>query len=395
MEVTFFSNFLNHHQLPFCLEMKKHLGDEFCFVETEPIEQERLEMGYEDMGEKYPFVLKSYKNDECYKLALEKGYKSDVVIIGSAPEIFIQERLNKNKITFRYTERILKEGVVRALDPRVSYGVWKQNTRYKDKNMFLLCASAYTSYDMHLFGAYPGKMYKWGYFPEVKNYDIDNLLKKKQENKEISILWAGRFLKWKHPEFAIKVAEGLKRKGYSFNLTMIGNGEMREDLRKEVQKKELQDVVLFKEFMPPESVRKYMEKADIFLFTSDFNEGWGAVLNESMNSGCAVVASHAIGSVPFLLKHGVNGMIFKSGDEIELLNQVMQLCDDEELRTNLGRQAYKTLSEEWNASNAALNFLKLSDAIMNKKTVEILSGPCSTADIVSQRKMYAFLRKEH
>ena len=395
MEVTFFSNFLNHHQLPFCLEMKKHLGDEFCFVETEPIEQERLEMGYEDMGEKYPFVLKSYKNDECYKLALEKGYKSDVVIIGSAPEIFIQERLNKNKITFRYTERILKEGVVRALDPRVSYGVWKQNTRYKDKNMFLLCASAYTSYDMHLFGAYPGKMYKWGYFPEVKNYDIDNLLKKKQENKEISILWAGRFLKWKHPEFAIKVAEGLKRKGYSFNLTIIGNGEMRENLRKEVQQKELQDVVLFKEFMPPESVRKYMEKADIFLFTSDFNEGWGAVLNESMNSGCAVVASHAIGSVPFLLKHGVNGMIFKSGDEIELLNQVMQLCDDEELRTNLGRQAYKTLSEEWNASNAALNFLKLSDAIMNKKTVEILSGPCSTADIVSQRKMYDFLRKKH
>ena len=284
---------------------------------------------------------------------------------------------------------------MRALDPRVSYGVWKQNTRYKDKNMFLLCASAYTSYDMHLFGAYPGKMYKWGYFPEVKNYDIDNLLKKKQENKEISILWAGRFLKWKHPEFAIKVAEGLKRKGYSFNLTIIGNGEMRENLRKEVQQKELQDVVLFKEFMPPESVRKYMEKADIFLFTSDFNEGWGAVLNESMNSGCAVVASHAIGSVPFLLKHGVNGMIFKSGDEIELLNQVMQLCDDEELRTNLGRQAYKTLSEEWNASNAALNFLKLSDAIMNKKTVEILSGPCSTADIVSQRKMYAFLRKEH
>ena len=395
MEVTFFSNFLNHHQLPFCLEMKKHLGDEFCFVETEPIEQERLEMGYEDMGEKYPFVLKSYKNDECYKLALEKGYKSDVVIIGSAPEIFIQERLNKNKITFRYTERILKEGVVRALDPRVSYGVWKQNTRYKDKNMFLLCASAYTSYDMHLFGAYPGKMYKWGYFPEVKNYDIDNLLKKKQENKEISILWAGRFFKWKHPEFAIKVAEGLKRKGYSFNLTIIGNGEMRENLRKEVQQKELQDVVLFKEFMPPESVRKYMEKADIFLFTSDFNEGWGAVLNESMNSGCAVVASHAIGSVPFLLKHGVNGMIFKSGDEIELLNQVMQLCDDEELRTNLGRQAYKTLSEEWNASNAALNFLKLSDAIMNKKTVEILSGPCSTADIVSQRKMYDFLRKKH
>lgn len=51
--------------------------------------------------------------------------------------------------------------------------------------------------------------------------------------------------------------------------------------------------------MKASEVRSYMEKADIYLFTSDFNEGWGAVLNESMNSGCAVVASHAIGSVPF------------------------------------------------------------------------------------------------
>jgi glycosyltransferase involved in cell wall biosynthesis len=61
--------------------------------------------------------------------------------------------------------------------------------------------------------------------------------------------------------------------------------------------------------MAPEAVRDHMEAADIFLFTSDFNEGWGAVLNESMNSACAVVASHAIGSVPFLLKDGENGFI--------------------------------------------------------------------------------------
>lgn len=395
MKVTFFSNFLNHHQLPFSMEMTKHLGENFCFVETEPIEQERLDMGYEDMGEKYTFVLKSYKNDECYRLALKKGYESDVVIIGSAPEIFIQERLKDNKVTFRYTERILKEGLVRILDPRVSYGVWKQNTRYKKKNMFLLCASAYTSYDMHLFGAYPGKMYKWGYFPEVKHYNIDDLLKKKKENKQIFILWAGRFLKWKHPELAVGVAEKLKKNGYVFKLMLIGDGEMKEELVKEVQQKELQDVVLFKGFMSPDAVRKYMEKADIFLFTSDFNEGWGAVLNESMNSGCAVVVSHAIGSVPFLVKHGVNGMIFKSGDENNLSNLVMQLCDDEELRINLGRQAYKTLSEEWNAKNATINFLKLSNAIMKNKTVEISSGPCSTAEIISQRKMYDFLRKEH
>ena len=33
-----------------------------------------------------------------------------------------------------------------------------------------------------------------------------------------------------------------------------------------------------------------MEQADIYLFTSDRNEGWGAVANEAMNSACAMVA---------------------------------------------------------------------------------------------------------
>ena len=57
-----------------------------------------------------------------------------------------------------------------------------------------------------------------------------------------------------------------------------------------------------------------MEKTGIFLFTSDRQEGWGAVLNEAMNSGCAVVASHLIGAVPFLKKKKKNGLVYSSGD---------------------------------------------------------------------------------
>lgn len=394
MKVTFFSNYLNHHQLPFCLEMVNYLGDQFKFVETEPIEQERLDMGYENMGDKYPFVLKSYKDDNHFTLALKEGMESDVVIIGSAPDIFIQERLRENKITFRYTERVLKEGLIRVLDPRVSYGIWNQNARYKEKNMFLLCASAYTAYDMHLFGAYPGKMYKWGYFPEVKTYDVNELLKKKNKNEKISILWAGRFLKWKHPEVAIQVAEGLKKGGYQFKVTLIGEGERKLELMKYVERKQLEDVVVFKGFMSPEKVREHMENSDIFLFTSDFNEGWGAVLNEAMNSACAVVASHAIGSVPFLVKHGINGLIYENGNNQEILEQVMKLCDDKTLREQLGLQAYKTVSETWNARNAARNFIQVAQAILNGEKVEISDGPCSVAKPVSQRKMYQFLREE-
>lgn len=34
MKVVFISNFLTHHQVPFCLEMQKRLGDDFKFIST-------------------------------------------------------------------------------------------------------------------------------------------------------------------------------------------------------------------------------------------------------------------------------------------------------------------------------------------------------------------------
>ena len=111
-----------------------------------------------------------------------------------------------------------------------------------------------------------------------------------------------------------------------------------------------------------------MEAADIFLFTSDFNEGWGAVLNEAMNSACAVVASHAIGSVPFLLHEGENGLIYKNGDENGLLDRVVQLIEQPEMRKRLGRKAYQTLTEQWNAEIAAERFLQLSEALLQGRS---------------------------
>ena len=57
MKITFFSNFLNHHQLPFCKEMYKCIGEDFKFVATEPVPEERLNMGYHDMSTQYPFAL--------------------------------------------------------------------------------------------------------------------------------------------------------------------------------------------------------------------------------------------------------------------------------------------------------------------------------------------------
>ncbi len=52
VKITFFSNFLNHHQLPLCLELMKIEGVDFKFVACIPIVEEKLKLGYEDMNQK-------------------------------------------------------------------------------------------------------------------------------------------------------------------------------------------------------------------------------------------------------------------------------------------------------------------------------------------------------
>ena len=119
MKIVFFSNFLNHHQLPLCLELAKRCNNESTFVATEKIPQERLDMQYEDMNEEYSFVLRSYESEEANNKALCLAEEADIAIIGSAPEYFIEKRLkNKNKLTFRFCERSFKKGIWRRFIPK-------------------------------------------------------------------------------------------------------------------------------------------------------------------------------------------------------------------------------------------------------------------------------------
>ena len=389
MRVAFFSNFLNHHQLPFCQAMEKLTTGNFTFVATERIPKERLDMGYEDMNSSYPFVLRTYDNPEAEKQAEKLALESDVIITGSAPEKYTQMRIEEDKITFRYSERVYKKGVWHSLSPRARRNMYLLHARYKDGPLYMLCASAYTAFDYGLHGAYIGKTFKWGYFPEVKVYDVDDLMNRKLsattagwKHPKASILWAGRLIGLKHPDASIKTAYELKKKGHAFQLDIIGNGEMEQQLRNMIDRMGLSDCVNMLGAMSPARVREHMEKADIFLFTSDKNEGWGAVLNESMNSGCAVVASDAIGSVPFLIENGENGVVYHSGNQKELNRAVLTLIENPLLRKKLGAAAYRTLKDTWNAEVAAERLLCLTKALEREQRVCKLydSGPCSLAE---------------
>lgn len=380
MKIVFISNYMTHHQLPFCKQLYKEFGNDFCFVATIPIEQERSDMGFADLNKEFDFIIRMYDGTE------EKGRvdalieEADVVILGNAPRNLIKNRLKNNKLTFRGVERIYKQ----------KYQAWKFPVRIikhywdysRHKSFHLLCAGAYTAGDYARTGAFLNRAYRWGYFPEVKRYeDVDQLIADKEP---ASILWAGRFLEWKYPDHVIRLAQRLKEAGYSFKLRLIGIGELEEQLHQMVKKWQLEGFVEFLGSMKPEEVREYMEKSQVYLFTSGRGEGWGAVLNESMNSGCAVVASSCAGATPFLVQPGENGLTYGNNSEDQLFMAVCTLLDNPSICKTMGKKAYETMADTWNAEVATQRFLELCDAMLRGERNPVLfeSGPCSKAKII-------------
>ena len=383
MKVTFISNYINHHQIPLANELYAYLGNEYHFIQTEPMEEDRVQMGWGAEVQAIPYLLYFYEQPEkCRQLVLE----SDVVVFGGVEdESYIKPRLEKGLFTIRCSERIYKTGQWKMISPRGLIKKYHDHIRYRKKEVYLLCAGAYVADDFRLIGAYPDKMMKWGYFVEKYNYDLQELFAGKDAKEEPLILWVGRMLDLKHPEYAVYMAETLKKQDKKFKLRFIGDGEKKEEIISLTKKLGLEDVIEFVGFMPPKEVRKQMEKADILLMTSNRIEGWGAVVNEAMNAGCVVVASHIIGSAPYLIKHGVNGLVFKAGKPASLTEEVMKIVDNKCYRKEMGMAAYETIDSLWNPQTAARRFIEFCNT---REVDRYKEGPCSKAIPIRELSMY-------
>lgn len=379
MKIAFFSNFLNHHQLPLCEELNKKQGVEFVFVATETISQDRLDMGYDDMNKQYAFVLRSYEKgaeEEAMKIAEE----FDVVIFGAAPLKYLEKRMQKDKLTFYFCERPLKKGYWRRFVPFTGKKLYDAFIKFKNKPLYILGASAYTSYDLKLCGFNENKCFKWGYFPKIEAKNLTDLLSLKSNNNKVDVLYAGRLLKLKRVIDFVKAVNVLVREDVTnLHFTIIGDGEEKHNIEKYIADNQLDKYITILPFKTPNEVRRFMERADIYVFGSDFNEGWGAVVNEAMNSACALVVSHAVGSAPYLIRNGDNGLIYQCGRIEEIAKNLKKLIGNKKLREQVSENAYRTITQQWTAEVAATRLIAVAERIHQGDNPFFEDGVCSYA----------------
>lgn len=392
MTITFISNYINHHQIPFCNACFEKSQDDFHFIQTQPMEQERIDMGWHADAVKLPYVLCLYEEEEaCRKLIMD----CDILIAGwSGREDLILERLKEGKPVIRISERLYREGQWKAISPKGLLQKYKEHTRYRKEKAYLLCAGAYVPSDFHIIRAYPDKMYRFGYFPETLYYSEEQWKKLKPSDEILHIVWAGRFIPLKHPEYMIGLAKALKEKKIDFRIHMAGSGEMEEELKRSAKEEGVSENLIFYGFLPPEKVRRIMESCHIHVFTSNHLEGWGAVVNESMNSGCAVVANVEAGAVPYLIRHGENGMVYQGGRFDEMAKEVLYLATHKMEREAMGRAAYETITKLWNAEHAATELIRFAGEILKGDPAPAAEGPLSEAPVIAPGKMYRMMTEK-
>lgn len=376
------SNYINHHQMPVSRELNRlcrEQGGSYVFVQTEPMEQERVDMGWGEENLKEGDFVRSYWEDEngCQRMIEE----ADAVIFGGCEdERYIEARLEAGKPVWRYSEPLYKTGRYKFVSPRGLRKKYHDHTRYRKKRVYLLCAGAYVAGDFRLVGAYGGKRFRYGYFPAFRQQDPKKLMAGKDQASQgqLRLLWAARMIDWKHPETALQVAAGLREQGIDFRLDMIGGGALAPEMQERARALGLEGQVAFLGYRSPEETRDYMEKAHILLATSDRQEGWGAVVNEAMNSGCALIAGKGMGAAPYLVRHGENGYLYDHKNPRQAVELAGKLAKDAAQRRRLGSAAYETVRTLWNSQVAAQRlYACIAAEIAGQELPEYEEGPLS------------------
>lgn len=377
MKLVFYSVVLNHHQAPVADAFYQQLGDDYVFVETTNLGDNK---GATEDYSKRPYLLQAWKGESEYNKATELAQTAEVCVFsGVAALPFQKERMKRGLLSFDMSERWLKRGIMNMFSPAILkmwmayiFGGWNRKPLYK------LCSGAYVAVDQYKLGTYRNKCYKWGYFTKVTEYNAERP-KTCDGNEGIRMMWCARFIGWKHPEMPVKLACKLKNEGYSFHLDMYGDGPLRTKVQEMINSLDLSEYISLKGNVPNDDIQKAMSDSDIFLFTSDRQEGWGAVANEAMANRCCLVGADEIGAVPYLVRDGENGFVFKANSVGSLLEKVKMLLDNPSMIVCLSEKGYKDMVELWSPKNAAKSLLQLINDLQNGMETSITDGPCSKA----------------
>ena len=188
--------------------------------------------------------------------------------------------------------------------------------------------------------------------------DLSNCIPKTEygNDSEFIILNIARFSQQKNHKGLIEVFEKFNKTHPNSRLWLIGEGSLKDSIRKQVKEAQLENKV---EFLGVQSnVYQFLNKADIFVLPSKY-EGVPMTIIEAMGTGLPIIASD-VGGIPDMLENNFSA-ILTAVDSTETEIALEHIYYDQILRERLGK-------------NARIQSNRFSSTVMGKKYLEIYQG---------------------
>ncbi len=152
-----------------------------------------------------------------------------------------------------------------------------------------------------------------------------------------TVLWIGRVEPYKHVEFILQALQRLRERMAHIRLVIIGEGQARQTLERQVAQLGLKEHVLFTGFISDAEKVEHIRRSHVLVNTSE-KEGWGLTVLEANACGVPAIASEVAG-LRDAVRHDVSGWLVPHGDIAALSAAMLRLLTDHAERERLSAGA--------------------------------------------------------
>lgn len=179
------------------------------------------------------------------------------------------------------------------------------------------------------------------------------------------IIYSGRLVGIKRVDLIIEAISLLDKK-HDYRLIILGDGVERDKLLSLAKDKNVKITIMGFTADQDELFQRY-NIGDALILPSD-TESWGLVVNEAMAAGLPVIVSDNCGCRLDLVNEGMNGYIFKKGDEVDLSYKIKMLfeCDYK----MMGKMSSEMI-KKWTFSNSKKNLEEIIKSIQYRVEKEV------------------------
>lgn len=194
----------------------------------------------------------------------------------------------------------------------------------------------------------------------IGKFAMQESCKARERNLILSI---GRLTAQKGFSDLIEACKILQEKNFDFHCVIIGEGEQREELERQIEISRIKGKVELLGALPHERAREYYRSAWVFALpcvdTKDGNrDGIPNVLMEAMATGLPVITTTNSGQSE-LIENGRHGILIPPNSPVELADSIMMLSKETQLRERISIEARRRIVRDFDNRKTITPLLEL------------------------------------